>query len=312
MPLRIARTVSALRWGGLGLILLGVLGCTAGRPLSSDDPRPLAAIPFDFVRNQILIEVMIHGHGPYTMILDSGVDPSAVDLTVAEELGLPVDRSQAGEASGAGNDRVLVYLAELTGLSIGGHLFETIQALAIDLQGFGERLGRPLHGILGYSFLNSRAVVIDYPAQQLHIYGEALPDRPIPDGISIPMTLLENQPLLAPVLVNGYPLSVTLDTGSSLGLAVFDHAARRIGLDTLRSDAEPGTILGAQGEASIMSATVDSVGIGPLFVYEPAIVFPEASRQDVDGNLGNGFLKHFVLTLDYVAKRVLLERKAKN
>lgn len=37
-------------------------------------------IPFDFYRNEIILQVKVNGKGPFNMMLDTGTDPSAVIL----------------------------------------------------------------------------------------------------------------------------------------------------------------------------------------------------------------------------------------
>jgi predicted aspartyl protease len=107
--------------------------------------------------------------------------------------------------------------------------------------------------------------------------------------------------------VNGRPLRVTLDTGSSLVLSVYASAAERLGLDSLRANAREETVRGFRGEASILVATVDSIGLGPLVVRDAEVSFPERDGT-TDGNLGNGYLQNFILTVDYLSERVTLER----
>ena len=184
--------------------------------------------------------------------------------------------------------------------------FEPIPALAVDLSAIEERLGRPLHGVLGYSFLGSRAVRIDYPARRVDIYDAALDAGASPGAVVLPLELEGTDVIIDDFRVNGQPVRVSLDTGSSLTLEIYDHAADRLGLAALRDGAEEGTVVGARGEASILTVTVDSIGIGDLVIDSPSVVFPETSRA-VDGNLGNGYLRHYVLTVDYLGKRLVLE-----
>ncbi|HYT48876.1 MAG TPA: aspartyl protease family protein, partial [Pyrinomonadaceae bacterium] len=45
-------------------------------------------VPFEFLHNQIVVQVKVNGKGPYNMLFDTDTDPSAIDLAVARELGL--------------------------------------------------------------------------------------------------------------------------------------------------------------------------------------------------------------------------------
>ncbi|MDX1396460.1 MAG: retropepsin-like aspartic protease [Gemmatimonadota bacterium] len=264
------------------------------------------SVPFRFIRNQIVLEVTVGGRPPLNMLLDTAVNPSAIDLATAEELGLPVDREQSGEASGTGSERRTIYAARITDLEIGGEPFGTVEAVAGNLAPLGERLGAPLHGILGYSFLRDRAVRIDYPGRRVHIYDGAAPASTVEGRFEIPLELDGTDVIVDPVHVDERPLRVTLDTGSSLTLEVYGHAAERIGIGHLRTNADSGEVMGARGTAAILTASVGSIRVGGFEADEAEVVFPERDG-DTDGNLGNGFLKSFVLTVDYVSGRLTIE-----
>ena len=60
-------------------------------------------VPFEFFHNEIIVQVKVDGKGPFNMMLDTGTDPSAVDLTTAKELGLKLS-SAGGPVSGGGSD----------------------------------------------------------------------------------------------------------------------------------------------------------------------------------------------------------------
>src|SRR5215510_638770 len=119
-------------------------------------------VPFEFVRNEIIVQVKVDGKGPFNMMLDTGTDPSAVDLATAKELALKLS-SAGGPVSGGGTDRNLAYTTRLPLVEVGGLTAKNVLALAIDLSKVSERLGKPLHGVLGHSLLNGRIVQFDYP-----------------------------------------------------------------------------------------------------------------------------------------------------
>src|SRR3977135_256741 len=74
-------------------------------------------VPFEFVANQIIVQVKIAGKGPYSMLLDTDTDPSAIDLATARELGLRLDaRSFPASASADAN---LVQLTRLSTVELG-------------------------------------------------------------------------------------------------------------------------------------------------------------------------------------------------
>ena len=47
-----------------------------------------ADVPIELYRDEILVEVRLQDRGPYLAVLDTGTDPSALDLETAKILGL--------------------------------------------------------------------------------------------------------------------------------------------------------------------------------------------------------------------------------
>lgn len=296
-------------------LILIAYGAAASRPdsQSSTDDSPVSApnagrahtVSFEFPQNQIVFEAFFGDRGPFNLIVDTAVNPSVIDLSVARDLGLDIDESGATQAAGVGTDRIPVYPTVLTGLNIGAHEFSTFPAVAMDLRPFASRLGRPFHGALGYSFLRSRAVRIDYPAREITFYEGAAPPAP-PRGTELPLELVGTDVLIDSVYLNGQPVRVTLDTGASLALTLSSRTATRTGLSDLYASATPGRVRGARGTAQVMKATADSLRVGGASAEAPEIAFapwvPESG-----GLLGNGFLSHFILTVDYISKRLVLE-----
>ncbi len=259
-------------------------------------------IQFSLIANQVVVEIFLGGRGPFTSLLDVAVAPSVVDLALARELGLPLDETAPGEAEGAGAGRATFYPSELPDLQIGEHRVESIEAVAADLASLGAKLGRPLHAILGQSFFDGRVVQFDYARQQLK-----LDPTTIEEGFSVPIEGAADLTPVVPVTVNGREVPVVLDTGSSLTLGIYLDAVDDLGLAAARDAATPRTLVGARGEAEAYEGTVDSLALGDVRLERVPTVFlprPAGDPTGALGNLGNGFLQHTILTLDYPRGRV--------
>ena len=112
---------------------------------------------------------------------------------------------------------------------------------------------------------------------------------------------------VVPVTVNGRELPVVLDTGSSLTLGIYLDVVDDLGLAAARDAAIPRTITGARGEAEAYEGVVASLALGDLRLENVPTVFlprPVSEPTRALGNLGNGFLRHTVLTLDYPRRRL--------
>ncbi|HKB65176.1 MAG TPA: retropepsin-like aspartic protease, partial [Pyrinomonadaceae bacterium] len=141
------KTATPVTFAILTLFLLGVI--ENGSAQSRSAP---VEVPFEFVHNQIVVTVKIGGKGPYHMLVDTGSDPSAIDLATAKELGLGLD-SRSYAATGAGSDTQTGQMTRLPSIEIGTIVARDLVAGAIDLKKLSERLERPIQGVLGYTFL---------------------------------------------------------------------------------------------------------------------------------------------------------------
>src|SRR5262249_35123364 len=119
-------------------------------------------VPFEFVHNQVVIKVTIDGKGPFNAMVDTGTDPSAVDLATARQIGIKLD-DKGHKGSGGGTDVNLSYLCKFTSLGVGTITANNVWAAAIDLTKVSDKMGIHIDAILGQSVLNKRIVQFDYP-----------------------------------------------------------------------------------------------------------------------------------------------------
>jgi predicted aspartyl protease len=239
-----------------------------------------------------------------------------VDDDVTRATQLPVDSTNSGEATGVGRDRIRVYASEIRNLALAGVRFGNIEAVVVDLAKIGGRLGVPLHGILGYSFLKGRIVRIDYPVNTVHVLETRNSTTSTRDNsastIRLPLEFVPNDiiPLIPKFNINDQTIPVSLDTGSSLTVELFPAAVERLALQKVRNRAKSGSVMGARGRAEIRTAKVASIGIPGLILYDQEVAFSDRKETNSGrlGNLGNGYLKHFILTLDYRNKIILIEK----
>jgi hypothetical protein len=274
-------------------------------------------IPFQFLHNQIVVEGSLNGQGPLNFIIDTGTRTSIVDLELARRLNLPIGNEVA--VAGAGNGRASARHTVCPRLSLGELTVRDLDADALDLSSISRSLGRPLHGVLGFSFLASRIVQIDYFQRIIRILRE-VPRVPLKDErfVTFPMQFRVNSvlPLLEDCWVNGTRLSVTLDTGSSLGLILFPRAIERLGLTGLAEEGIPLQASGYVGPVRMRKGWVRSVRLGTLDLGAIEVAYVQkgyADSEDADrraGNVGNAVLQDFVLTLNYRDQRVTLESRA--
>ena len=66
-----------------------------------------------------------------------------------------------------------IYPTAIDGLAIRGRSFAPIDALAADTKAISRGYGRDIDGVLGYSFLKDKIVLINYAAQRVRILDRA-------------------------------------------------------------------------------------------------------------------------------------------
>jgi hypothetical protein len=273
-------------------------------------------VPFDYSRSAIGLDVTVNG-APLYMLLDTGVDPSAIDSRRAEALHLPVDRGTGGEATGEGDaTRAQVYPATIEGLGIAGRTLGSVDALAMDMSALSARYGRPLDGVLGYSFLSTRIVLIDYPNSRLSILSRAGDAGRLTQGCrqhyAIALRSYEGDtiPVIPDFRFGTATAPITLDTGSNGGISLyagaFDVPAIRAGyVETGETGAT-----GARGNTTTKTGTLNlAVGFGPfsLPAGQPVTLAKIPGSADTRlANIGNKLFAAMGLKmlLDYPGKRI--------
>jgi len=302
----------------LGILLLLAGSSGAGYSQNRSAPQNRAApleVPFEFVANQIILQIKIGGKGPYSMLLDTDTDPSAIDLATAHELGLRLD-ARSFPASGGGAEGNLVQLTRLPTVELGAVVAKDVAAGAIDLKKLAAKLGRPLQGVLGYSFLKDRIVQIDYTASKIRFYTET-PYPGIQNSANtvnkIAMAFrYDGGVVIDSVFINGQKVKATLDTGSSETFALTPEGAAIVGLDDEAQYGPAAKSVGYNGEFETKSGVLKSVRIGRLSIESaPAAFWPPGSGHDKKNyqvNIGNGFFKDYLMTFDFRGKMVVFEQ----
>jgi len=197
-------------------------------------------------------------------------------------------------------------------LAIAGHRFGGFDALASDMQRLSQSYGRPIDGILGYSFLADKIVLIDYPHRTLAVLDKAAQAGPLTRSCrsrwSIPLKTSESFPLIPEFRFGEATGAVTLDTGSNGGIALFPNALAIPGLPSKLTEKGEETHNGVQGKAVTKTYTLStSVGFGPFTLPAGQTVTlhdRQWSSPDHVANIGNQLFAamNLKMLLDYRAR----------
>lgn len=265
-------------------------------------------IPFAFERNQIILMVSVNGHDSLNFLLDTGTDNSTIDEATAQRIGLKVVPSESFK----GGVPSTVWLRNL---KIGSLAVDSLFAWAPDLSRVSKSLGRPLHGVLGYSFLQDRIVQIDYPNRVVRFLDNPPPIEKIGRNVMLPMLFLtgRNIPLFEKLYVREKPIRATLDTGSSMGLMLYPRATADLGMEEEARHAPRATALVYNGDEEVRKGPKVQVRLQAAQFDSVQVYFAVKSAEyhllpERDGNLGNECFKNTRLTLDYKNKQIDIER----
>jgi predicted aspartyl protease len=261
------------------------------------------------------LPVKIAGKGPFNMLLDTNTDPSAIDAGTAREIGLTVG-SKGSPASGGGTQTNTVFPTQLPTVQIGDMVAKDVAAATVDLTKLGERIGRPIHGVLGFSFLKDRIVQIDYSNLKLRFFTES-PYPRIQLGpntvnvVSFPFRYEDGEVIIDSVFINNEKMRAALDTGSSGTFALTPAAVTTLGLEEQGRDSDEDSI-GYNGAFKSKVGTLKSVRLGKMSIESAQATFwlPGTGHDNkrFQVNIGNGFFRDFMMTFDFRNKVVVFER----
>jgi hypothetical protein len=274
-------------------------------------------VPFDFSHHAIGLNVSVKGK-PLYVLLDTGVDPSVIDLGRAKALGLPMQRGLGGEASGEGNGSAHVFPAAIKALAIDGKAWGDVDALAMDMAGLSKSYGKALDGVLGYSFLVGKTVVIDYPASTVTFYKGSHPVaaamKPCKLHYATPLVFAgadDRIPVLPDFRFGEAMARISLDTGSNRGVSLFPAglALKGVRAAMVRTGEVQGA--GARGGFTSDKGQLNlTTGVGDFTLPSgrDVVLLPDQSKSGIAANLGNPTFAdmHVKLVIDYPGKRLAM------
>jgi hypothetical protein len=271
-------------------------------------------IPFRLEHGEIVVSATIGAKGAAAFMLDTDSDPSTVDVAFARMRELKL-KPLRGSISGGGSERPDIYLTELPNIAVGTMPGRNLQVIALDLSKVRDSIGADVQGVLGNDFLTRRVVEIDYPHSLIRFSSSPLPvPNATRERVTLPFKFDDKASciLIEGVTVNGKSITATIDTGSDGGFKLTPTAVKNLQLTDM---AENGTVQasnGYKGVAQNTLGTLKAVTIGSITVNNPAVVFfgPGTGRDSKPWglNIGNEFLKDYILSIDYLRKVIILDR----
>lgn len=271
-------------------------------PLLTAAQQPLERVPIRYTPPTLLVEARVNGSRPLWFAFDTGATTCLIDARVAQKLGIKAVQRPGREGPTFARARTL---------AVGRAVARDLELVIRDLSGLSQQVGRPVAGILGYTWMEQFVFEIDYRSQRLTLWPRATELTPPADQLPLPLEIYSvpgftgASLFLSAVLDSTHRCPAMLDTGTDVGILGRQMAAR-LGVDFNRLSLEPGA-----GRPTHTVARLDFAGrsfANVRFYVDP--------RRGAEANpyaqciLGNEQLKEFVLTVDIPHRRALVRRLA--
>ena len=202
----------------IALLMVAGLVASLAPALVAQDPAPVppASIPFELAAsNHMVVLAKINGKGPFRLIFDSGAPISLLGNKAAEESGAVAKNAPKSFLMGMRGE------GKIATLEVGSLTGKDVPVIILDhptVKTLAEFLGKPLDGIIGYTFFARYRTTIDYQAKlmtftpvnfEVRNLLESLPNRLAGPKVA-------KRRVLAPSGLWGLTLGDPLDDGSGI------------------------------------------------------------------------------------------------
>jgi Aspartyl protease/PDZ domain len=304
------RFVLAASCAGLAAVVLAACRCARSPRLTGP-----VVVPFELRGDLIVVTVDVNGQ-PAALILDTGTG-----------IGLALDSAFAQQAhfhpswhNAQANGRT-VRLGTVRSVHVGSAPLSNVGVVVVDIRTLQTRVGRDVHGTIGYDLFDQYVVTIDYEACTITLV-EPGAFTYAGSGTVVPVGLEHHTPVVAASLVTRtrgvIPVRLDLDLGSSayaVRLSLRTVAAYGLLHDTVTAHGPFGGGAGAATEGELLR--MPSLRIGPLVINRPSTALaqemegPFGATAINDGTIGEPVLRRTRLIIDYSRSRVIMEQRGR-
>ncbi|MFM6976956.1 MAG: aspartyl protease family protein [Sphingobacteriaceae bacterium] len=275
------------------------------------------AIPFKFVKNLIIIPVMINDKGPFNFVLDTGIGLILIsDYKLADSLKLQNLRNIKIVGLGE-NESLDAFITPPMSFGVGEARAPALGAAILkkDVFNLSEFVGIPIHGIIGYELFNSFIVRISYNNKTVTLFSNHsgfIPRK----GYKIPISIEELKPYIETgvVLKNGEKAKTKLiiDTGAGHPISLENENGIPFPIPEINVAENLG--IGLNGPISGYLGRIKSLTLGKYELKNVISAFPNYNDVGAkiqitgrNGNLGNAVLKRFEVVFDYSRSALYLK-----
>ena len=268
-------------------------------------------LPFEMVNNLIIIDVSINGSAPLSFILDSGVsDVIITELGFGDSLELNYAKEITVKGLGKG-DPVKAYYSVMNDIGFAGITSgeQNIRVLMQDVFSLSKRMGRPIHGIIGYSVFQNYIVEIRYNQKKLvfHEPGKYTAEHKR-RAFTLPMQVENTKPyIMAEANISGdsiVPVKLFIDTGASHTLWLAEDCQHAICVPEGAVEKYLGA--GLNGDITGHMSVVEKLQLGNIAFKAMITSFPDYESvqhlftiNNRNGSIGAEILRRFNIIFNY-------------
>lgn len=233
------------------------------------------------------------------------VDTGASSLLLDSEFAKGVPLSFAGEVD---SPEIIkkVKLGSLASLEVGPLTLRNTNILVRDLSAPTPALGERLAGILGHPFFSKVVVQIDYLTGSVACFDPKT--YRLPRGEWLPLTFQAGRPIIPARLEGNIEGRFMLDTGATAAVVLSAEFVRTHPLLETRHIGK-GRQISLSGPYETRVVEIASFEFAGRRFERPQVQIappdtPEPKPDGIAGIIGQGFLRHFTIVLNYPAAKI--------
>jgi hypothetical protein len=299
------------------MVMTPCLAIGTAASAATSGSEPVARVPIVFARTQVRVPVSVNGSAPFVLILDTGMPTRGVILRQTERVdALGLDFPDGESLSGGGSGpAVAARVANGARIEVGDYAISDVPVIVLPAE---VPLPRDTDGVIGAELFEKFAVRVDVDAERIDLF-DSVNFQPAGKGTSVPLRFREGKAFVdARVTVQSGP-PVTADLAIDLGAG---HALWLNHGSNNQFAPPPGSIettlgRGLSGDIRGSIGRVGRIELGNFAFENVVTLFPVKEHQHPggvdfrDGFVGAELLTRFVVTFDYPAKRMILQRGAR-
>lgn len=279
--------------------------------------QPLAKAPFEAHKDLIFADFLVNG-AKLNIVVDSGSSRCVLDIEKAMELGLNIDKVALSSGPNTVGGARQVRIAEGVTFQLGEVRVTAPVTIVYSLASLAKRVGRPIHGIIGFRVLEAFVLELDYPRHEIRIHhpdaftaptnAHAISLRTGPGGLEMTAKI---QPSTDAPPVEG---AFGVDTGASgVDVVLWKPCTDRNEIAAAARTGRDVDSVAFGGERPARQGRLARLEVGGVVVIDPTARFTDVYASGdkpsaLCGNLASGFFRRFNVVFDFPGNTLWLGR----